>query len=211
MLFFVGYIVSTTVVWLVGVLVNAAIIWIYTKKNSRVNKSGQREFPLMFAVIDLIAITITLPTNIAFVCLKYKNGSYSIIHAEFLNISFNFVLFGYILCLLTATVDKFYAVYFPFKYRLVHKKIIKITIGLVFGFSATIYAIRQTVQVLKDVHFMAFIGLMAAYSVINSLVFVTVVVLHVLLVVKLIETGRKIGRVEQKPTAKLVYVLIKNA
>ena len=54
--------IASLVILFIGVPLNAAIIRIYTRKNSRVNKSGQREFPLMFAAIDIIAF-ISIPID----------------------------------------------------------------------------------------------------------------------------------------------------
>ena len=197
---FVGVTVSAAAVWLVGALVNAAVIRIYTSKNSRVNKSGQREFPLMFAAIDLIAMTIVLPIQTVFVHYG-ESGFYPFVILVLANYSFLFVMYGYLFCLITATVDKFYAVYFPFKYRFVHKKIIKIAIGLVFGFNFGINTVHQFLYFLANLPQYAPI-IKLVYGIIFGLVFVTIIVLYVLIVVKIIQNGRKFGRVERKPATE---------
>ena len=198
----IGIAIFAVVILCVGVLVNAAVIWIYTSKNSRVNKSGQREFPLMFAAIDLIAVTIKLPLHTT-VIYYLKSGVYpSTFLREPLHFAFGFVLYGYLFCLLTATVDKFYAVYFPFKYRLVHKRIIKIAIGLVFGFNIAINGLMRFVNLVlldfrqhREIH-------RAVHDVIYGLFFVSVSILFVLIVVKLVQSGKKFNKVELKPAAK---------
>ena len=116
----------TAGVALFGLPLNLAVIWIYTKKNSKLNKSGQREFPLMFAAIDLIALIFALPLH-TFAAQFYIDKELALNELkDGLNIalifSFNFLFLfamnGYLFTLITSTVDKFYAVYFPFKYRL---------------------------------------------------------------------------------------------
>ena len=62
-------------VLVIGLPINSAIIRIYTKKDSRVNKSGQREFPLIFATIDFLALIICLPLHTAFKIIV-ASGSY---------------------------------------------------------------------------------------------------------------------------------------
>ena len=191
MLFIIGYTVSTTTVWLVGVLVNVAIIWIYTSKNSRVNKSGQREFPLMFAAIDLFAVTLILPISAVFICFK-NSVDFPFVLKMLLNLFFLFAMCGYLFCLITATVDKFYAVYFPFKYRFVHKTIIKIAIGLTFGFNAGINIGMQPLYLLENLSEYVSI-IRATYGAMYILVLVTVIVMYVLIVVKIIQSQNKIG------------------
>ena len=129
-----GSSVVTGVVLLLGVFVNTLIIWIYSRKNSRLNKSGQREFPLVFAAIDLIALTVCLPLQTLFMLKIFKESSHAAL-AFIFNLFFLFIMNGYLLALITATVDKFYAVYHPFSYRLMHKKIVKTSAIFAFVFS----------------------------------------------------------------------------
>ena len=188
---FVDVAVGATMVWLVGVLVNVAVIWIYTSKNSRVNKSGQREFPLMFAAIDLFAVTVILPLSAIFIYFK-DSVSFPFLFQAFMNFCFLFAMCGYLFCLITATVDKFYAVYFPFKYRFVHKTIIKIAIGLTFGFNAGINIGMQPLYLLENLSEYVSI-IRATYGAMYILVLVTVIVMYVLIVVKIIQSQNKIG------------------
>ena len=203
MFFIIGFTASTTTVWLVGVLVNVAVIWIYTRKNSRVNKSGQREFPLMFAAIDLFVVTLVLPMSAIFIHFM-ESVSFPFLFQAFMNLCFLFAMCGYLFCLITATVDKFYAVYFPFKYRLVHTKIIKIAIGLTFGLNAGINVGIQPLYLLKNLpRYVSIIR--AAYGAMYILVIVTVIVMYVLIVVKLIRSQNKfrdLGRAELKTVTR---------
>ena len=111
----VGSIVVSALILSIGVPLNAAIIRIYTKKNSKVNKSGQREFPLIFAVIDLIAL-LSIVFLVVYKHTKHGTTEFRVFQALF-NFVFGFTLNQYLFCLITASVDKLYAVYFPFKYR----------------------------------------------------------------------------------------------
>ena len=51
-------IVSSVSLMLVGIPTNLAVIWIYTRKNSRLS---QNKFPVVFAIIDLVALICCLP------------------------------------------------------------------------------------------------------------------------------------------------------
>ena len=60
----VWHFVAMTALLLIGVPSNGAVIWIHTRKNSRVAKN---KFPLIFAVIDLIALLVTLPLQLSII------------------------------------------------------------------------------------------------------------------------------------------------
>ena len=126
-----GLLIFPSVLLVVGATANAVVIWIYTRKNSRVNKVGQREFPLLFAAIDLIALLSTIIGEV-YEHMKYDTVEYRVFLTLF-NFCFIFNLNGYLFGLITASVDKLYTVYFPFKYRLIHGKIIRMSISIVFG------------------------------------------------------------------------------
>ena len=196
----VGVVVIAVLLFVVGVAINAAVIWIYTSKNSRVNKSGQREFPLMIAAIDCFAVVIVLPCGTVSGIITAQGLNHPTAFNVTLNFLFLFVMYAYVFCLIAATVDKFYAVYFPFKYRFAHKKIIKIAIGLVFGFNTILDIGMQ---------FIFFVAITSAYVTLIKtlyvllyvLVFVTVIVFFVLIVVKLVQNGKKLGKVTPKLTS----------
>ena len=187
-------IIVSAVILIIGVPLNAAIIRIYTRKNSKVNKSGQREFPLMFAVIDLIAL-MSLPFDGIRASQTFGTAVYMALDLIF-SFIFIFGINGYLFGLLMATVDKFYAVYFPFKYRITHGKIVKYGIVFVLSSGMILQLLFGTLISLFPLKITLFVSI---NTVIVVLVFVTVNVLFVLIVVKLVQNGKKLGRVAQKP------------
>ena len=193
----VGFTVVSALIFAIGVPLNAAIIRIYTKTNSKVNKSGQREFPLIFAVIDLIAL-FSVIFGVLYRHMKQGTTEFRVFQALF-NFIFGFTLNQYLFGLITASVDKLYAVYFPFKYRFTHSKIIKLGVGVVFGLGSAVPILFLSLILLFPAYNYI---LMLAYSVIFLLVFVTVTIMYVLIVVKLVQNGQKLGRVAQKPATE---------
>lgn len=185
--------IASSLILLIGVPLNAVVIRIYTRKISRVNKSGQREFPLMFAAYDLVALfsIVFREAHMA----QTQGTTADVVLMWTFNFILLFVVNGYLMALISATIDKFFAVYFPFKYRQIHGKFVKISTYVVIGIDTAI-----------PVTLLAYIGLsssrndivLAIYNVVFLLVFVTVIVLYVLIVVKLVRSGRKVGIVTQK-------------
>ena len=177
-----------------GLPLNTAIIWIYTKKNSRVNKSGQREFPLIFATIDLIALVIGLPLHTFLKADIVGKWSKHVAWVKLFDFVFLFVIYGYIFALITATVGKFYAVYYPFKYRLLHKTTLKVAVGLVFGLNTVIAAclifLGLVISVPDAIVF-------AVYTLLYIVILVVIIVLYVLIVIKLFRNGKRFGEVSE--------------
>ena len=58
-----SYIAVIAVLMFIGVPSNIAVVWIHTRKDSRVAKN---KFPLIFAVFDLIAMLVALPFEISY-------------------------------------------------------------------------------------------------------------------------------------------------
>ena len=106
-----------------GVPSNAAVIWIHTRKNSRVAKN---KFPLIFAGLDLFVLFTALllhPINFE----AAQSGANDFI---LFNVCFLFSINGYLMTLVMATVDKFYAVMFPFKYSAQRATLLKVAVML---------------------------------------------------------------------------------
>ena len=174
---------------LVGVPSNVAVLWIHTRKNSRVAKN---RFPLIFAVLDLLALVTSLPF-LQYAFEKREREAYDVMY---LNASFVFILNGYLVTLFMATIDKFYAVMFPFKYinwrATIFKTTIFITLIVNTALGVTLATIvgtlgRQTVLVVNGF-----------YSVMTLLTFIAICVAYLIIIAKLIRNHRYISRVKDR-------------
>ena len=108
---------------LVGVPSNVAVLWIHTRKNSRVAKN---RFPLIFAALDLFALVAPLP----FHHQAFKTGGEAAPDSVYLTTALMFAVNGYLQTLFMATFDKLYAVMFPFKYGKRRAAIFRIAIAV---------------------------------------------------------------------------------
>ena len=171
---------------LVGVPSNVAVLWIHTRKNSRVAKN---RFPLIFAAIDLFALIASLPL-IQFV-FETRGGISS--DSIYLNAASAFAVDGYLITLFMATVDKLYAVMFPYKYGNRRATILKITVALATVPNAVLAIVIATSFELFGQH--AFTFIMIFYNVAFLLVFLAIVVLYVFIIAKLIRNRRNLRKV----------------
>ena len=178
---------AVTTLLLIGVPSNSAIIWIHTRKNSRV---ARNKFPLIFAGLDLCAILTALPLHPFFLMKMGFHSTLESIISKLFNVCFLFAMNGYLMTLLMATIDKFYAVRFPHKYGLKRAKFLKIATALSTVISATIAvtlvlsASRTTISYLRQV-----------YSIVFILTFVTTIILYIVIIASLIKSGRKLRTV----------------
>ena len=107
----------------VGLPVNITVIWIHTRKNSRLS---QNKFPLILAVIDITALLTALPL------LPISHNADSPILVTICQELFAaWQIINYVSTLLLASIDKLYAVMRPFKYKL--KRGLFVKISLVFA------------------------------------------------------------------------------
>ena len=164
---------------LVGVPSNVAVLWIHTQKNSRVAKN---RFPLIFAAIDLFALLAGLPAHhVAF----EPQGDIT-----YLNAALAFAVNGYLMTLFMATVDKFYAVMFPFKYG---KKR-----AIIFKTAITVTTVPNAVwSIVLAIIFATFgrqghVTLVAIYSIITLLMFLNINILYIFIIAKLIRNRRNL-------------------
>ena len=179
---------------LVGVPSNAAVIWIHTRKNSRV---ARNKFPLIFAGLDLLILFTTLllhPFNFE----SMQSGANDFIP---FNVCFLFSINGYFMTLLMATVDKFYAVMFPFKYG--SKRTIFLKVAAVLS---TVVNAMLTVSVVTAItftgrHGYSFDYLVTGYNAVYLLTFLAINILYILIAVKLIHSQRKTRSVAPRDAA----------
>ena len=117
-----SHVAIITILLLIGVPTNIAVVWIHTRKDSRVAKN---KFALIFAAIDLISLVVALP-------MRLVHEVYSDVSAteNLANVIAVFVVNGYLCTLMTATTDKFYAVMFPFRYGQTRATIFKAAIAV---------------------------------------------------------------------------------
>ena len=171
---------------LVGVPSNVAVLWIHTRKNSRVAKN---RFPLIFAALDLFALVTSLPL----VQYIFETRGRISPDSAYLDAFSTFAVHGYLITLFMATVDKFYAVMFPYKYGNRRATILKITVALATVPNAVLAIVIATSFELFGQH--AFTFIMIFYNVAFLLVFLAIVVLYVFIIAKLIRNRRNLRKV----------------
>ena len=179
---------------LFGVPSNAAVIWIHTRKNSRVAKN---KFPLIFAGLDLFVLFTALllhPINFEAV----ESGANDFIP---FNVCFLFAINGYLMTLLMATVDKFYAVLFPFKYSSKRSTLFNVASLLSTLGNAAVSVAAEAAVVFTDRHGYAFKYGVAVYNTMYILTFLVINILYVMIVAKLINSQRKTRSVAPKDAA----------
>ena len=171
---------------LVGVPSNVAVLWIHTRKNSRVAKN---RFPLIFAAIDLFALVASLPL------LQYAFGTRfeSVSYTTYINASPAFAVNGYLMTLFMATIDKFYAVMFPFKYGKRRGNIFKTALAIV-TFPNAVLAIAIASS-LGSIDGLAFILIVLCYNITFFAMFITINILYVFIIAKLIRNQRNLRKV----------------
>ena len=182
----------TAVLLLIGVPTNAAVVWIHTRKDSRVAKN---KFPLIFAAIDLIAIVTVLPLGIFYGIQSPTQAQIAV--KDLYNSLLLFLLNGYWAALLSATVDKFYAVFFPFKYRLKRPLFVKMAVVTAFGVNLIVVALARILKYLEslDATLLFQWWFTLVYSFLHFVIFLTTIVLFACIVAKLIHNGRKLRTV----------------
>ena len=185
---------------LIGVPSNVAVIWIHTRKASRL---ATNKFPLIFATIDLIAIFLALPLHFVAEFLVHLSAD-SVLTGVF-NSSGIFVMNAYLSTLLMATVDKFYAVYFPFKYRLKRSAILKVAVVLAFGANWLLVLYVELARQLQSEGEMDWTAVF--YSVVLVLILLGTTAMFLAIVLKLIHNGRKVRKTEPSATARFVCLL----
>ena len=171
---------------LVGVPSNVAVLWIHTRKNSRVAKN---RFPLIFVALDLCALVTALPL------IQYAfetNGKISHDNA-YLNTATSFTINGYLMTLFMATIDKFYAVTFPYKYSKWRATIFKIAIALTTIPNAVLAIV---VAISPKIFGRPIVTLIVAfYNAAFSLIFFTIIMLYVFIIAKIIHNQRNLRKV----------------
>ena len=172
---------------LVGVPSNVAVLWIHTRKNSRLAKN---RFPLIFAALDLFALVTSLP----FIHSAFGTNGKSASDNIYLNITYLFAINGYLLTLFMATIDKFYAVMFPLNYGRKRLMIYKSSIFITLVFNALLAIILATIVV--NLGQLAYLIIRTVYSAVIFLMFLTIGVLYTIIITKLIRNQRISSKVK---------------
>ena len=174
---------------LVGVPSNSAVIWIHTRKNSRVAKN---KFPLIFAVIDLIALLVTLPLQLSIIIGDHTPPYMNCVVCEIRTGVGIYVVNSYLSTLLMATIDKFVAVMYPFKYDSCHKRFLNV--ALIFAFGVNVVS-TSAVAMERFNESRALSWTVMAYNIALGLMFLTVIGLFVAIGVRLIQNERRFRKV----------------
>ena len=183
----VWHFVAMTALLLIGVPSNGAVIWIHTRKNSRVAKN---KFPLIFAAIDLIALLLSLPLH-ASMSERYTLDMTCAV-CEIQNGVAIFMVNGYLSTLLMATIDKFWAVMYPFKYGSSHKRFLNV--ALIFAFGVNVVS-TSAVAMERFNESRALSWTVMAYNIALALMLLTVIGLFVAIGVRLIQNERKLRKI----------------
>ena len=177
---------------LVGVPSNVAVLWIHTRKNSRVAKN---RFPLIFAALDLFALV----TNLPFLHYAFKRRgepvSDDIMHA-YRNITVMFALNGYLLTLFMATFDKFYAVVFSINYGKKRATIFKTAIFILLVPNTVLALALATIY--QTLGRRAFLIINAIYNIIILLMFLMITIFYVIIIAKLVRNQQNLRKVNDK-------------
>ena len=172
---------------LIGVPSNGAVIWIHTRSNSRVAKN---KFPLIFAAIDLIAILVTLPLH-ASISEDYTVDLTCAL-CEIHNSFSTFVVNGYLSTLLMATIDKFVAVMYPFKYGSSHKSFVHVALIFAFGVNFILIAAAKMERFIES---SSLRWTVIVYNITLGLMFLAVVGLFLAIAVALALNRRRMQKV----------------
>ena len=177
-----------------GVPSNAAIIWIHSRKNSRLAKN---KFPLIFASIDLFAILINLPLQRITDVLLIAGGTELVnrVLFEITNFTFLYIMQGYLFTLLVATAEKFYAITYPLKYRTKQNWFFKVGVFTATAVNAVVILFPTVIRLVAtdDGRIMSIYP--AIYTVGIAVIFLTIIALYVAIVVKILQKERKLTRV----------------
>ena len=179
--------VVVTALLLIGVPSNVAVIWIHTRSNSRVAKN---KFPLIFAAIDLIAILVTLPLH-ASISEDYTVDLTCAL-CEIQNSFSAFVVNGYLSTLLMATIDKFVAVMYPFKYGSSHKSFVHVALIFAFGVNFILIAAAKMERFIES---SSLRWTVIVYNITLGLMFLAVVGLFLAIAVALALNRRRMQKV----------------
>ena len=185
----VWHFVAVAALLLIGLPTNTAVIWIHTRKNSRVAKN---KFPLIFAVIDLIALLVTLPLQLSIIIGDHTPPYMNCVVCEIRTGVGIYVVNSYLSTLLMATIDKFVAVMYPFKYDSCHKRFLNV--ALIFAFGVNVVS-TSAVAMERFNESRALSWTVMAYNIALALMFLTVIGLFVAIGVRLIQNERKLRKI----------------
>ena len=179
--------VAVAALMLIGVPSNVAVIWIHTRKNSRLAKN---KFPLIFAAIDLIALLLPLPLHAALNGDCPVGVAFAVCEVQ-ISVA-TFVVNGYLSTLLMATIDKFVAVMYPFKYDSSRKRFLNAALIFAFGVNFILAAASKVEGFIVN---RTNTWTVIAYNIVFGLMFLAVIGLFVAIVVKLVVRERKTQKV----------------
>ena len=182
-----SHVAIIAVLLLIGVPTNMAVIWIHTRKNSRV---ARNKFALIFAAIDLIAMLVAVPCT-PIRDLSSRSATQQLLF-EIHNGANVWLLNGYVSTLLLATIDKFYAVSYPFMYQAKHQFFLKTALVLAFGLNLLPTTAVLAARIIRQkIHGM---WTVFVYNIVLSLAFLVTIVLFLAIATKLVHNSRKLRK-----------------
>ena len=185
----VWHFVAVAALLLIGLPTNTAVIWIHTRKNSRVAKN---KFPLIFAVIDLIALLVTLPLQLSIIIGDHTPPYMNCVVCEIRTGVGIYVVNSYLSTLLMATIDKFVAVMYPFKYGSSHKSFVHVALIFAFGVNFILIAAAKMERFIES---SSLRWTVIVYNITLGLMFLAVVGLFLAIAVALALNRRRMQKV----------------
>ena len=186
-----GHAVAVSVLMLIGVPVNAAIIWIHTRSTSHLTHN---KFPIIFATIDVVVLT-SLPIAPIAGRGAELSSPVTVALSYFYDVLFGWMVHAYCSTLLLASVDKLYAVTYPFAYRRKHDVIVRIAITWVTVIDVSLSVIASS-PLVNDV----MPAVVYFYTVYFLLTFLATILLYVVIVVRITQSERSTWRKIQPKT-----------
>ena len=113
----------------------------------------------------------------------------------YLNLTFVFSVNGYLLALFMATIDKFYAVTFPFNYGKKRATIFRTAIAITTGFNA---ALSTVIAVFGTSGRLGYSILLGIYNTNTLLIFLTISILYILIIAQLVRNQRNLSKVNAR-------------
>ena len=186
----VGHVSAVGLLMLIGVPTNLAVIWIHTRKNSRLS---QNKFPLILAIIDLLALLLALPlfpfsSRANLPDLQIGNNAPTYLQ-EYLAV---WQMNNYLSTLLLASIDKLYAVSWPFKYKLKRKLFVKCSVICAFVVNPAWVAVIVSSSVVAE---KLYFTIRDCYTVGFGLIFIITTGIYSMIIYKIIQNDRRLNQV----------------
>ena len=167
------------ILMLIGLPANATVIWIHTRKHSRL---AQNKFPLILAVVDLAALLTALPL----IPFSFSKDAFNVVTLFQIHFS-AWQITNYMSTLLMASIDKLYAIMRPFKYKLKRGLFVRISLVLALVVNPTWAGFMIFTRELDG---SVFGVIRKSYGVMVVIMFISTVVIYSVIVMKIVSYQR---------------------